>query len=286
MAVAWSRAGYGARVDLRVGSQAEAIARAEEALGVALQPGQAVRKRRSLGLPTDRDTWARISVSPAESAAERSGLDATAALPERTHHPRWHQGMSWRAEGLLWRVDETELIDDPVICSGGVLTRDPVLADAWWPQLADALHALTSVPTARIATPHTRPITQQRIDATIHPVFPDVDTTIDEYSVAHADLSWVNLTRTGRILDWEDFGRAPRGWDAATLWTNSLAVLTVAERIANVFAADLTCRTGMICRLYACAKLIAAGDEYAGPLAQPVREAADWLLSRLGPGRR
>ena len=273
-------------MDLRVGSQGEVIARAERALGVALQPERAVRKRRSLGLPTERDTWARVSVCPAESAAERAGLDATATLPQRTRHPHWHQGASWRADELLWRVDETELIDDPVICSGGILTHDPALPDAWWPQLADALQALASVPTARIATPHTRPITQQRIDATIHAVFPDVDTTVDECSVAHADLSWPNLTRTGRILDWEDFGRAPRGWDAATLWTNSLALPTLAERVADLFAADLSCRTGMVCRLYACAELIVAGDEYAGPLAQPVSEAADWLVSWLRPGER
>lgn len=273
-------------VDLRSGSQAEQIATAERVLGVALARQRAVRKRRSLGLPTDRDTWVRISACPAEAAAERGGLEATAALPTEIRHPRWYQGICWHDGDLLWRVDETELVDEPVICSGGILTEDPVLPGWWWPQLADALAALATVPTARVATPHTRPITQQRVDATIHAVFPEVEATLGEWAVAHADLSWVNLTRSGRILDWEDFGLAPRGWDAATLWANSLALPALADRVAEVFAADLGCRTGKVCQLYACAELIAAGEDYAGPLAEPARTAADGLvtaLTRRGP---
>lgn len=70
------------------------------------------------------------------------------------------------------------------------------------------------------------------------------------------------------------------------MWTNSLAVPALADRVAEIFAADLSSQTGMVCRLYACAELIAAGDEYAGSLAQPVREAADWLVSWLRTGGR
>lgn len=280
-------------VDLRSEPRAELIVTAERVLGVRLDRQQAVPKRRSLGLPTDRDTWVRISACPAEAAAERGGLEATAALPTETRHPRWYQGICWRDGDLLWRADETELVAEPVLCSGGILTEDPGLPGRWWPRLADALQTLATVPTARVATPHTRPITQQRVDATIHAVFPEVEATLDEWAVAHADLSWVNLTRGGRILDWEDFGLAPRGWDAATLWANSLALPALADRVAEVFTAELGCRTGMVCQLYACAELLAAGEDYAGPLAEPARTAADGLvtaLSRRGPlaaaGRR
>lgn len=42
----------------------------------------------------------------------------------------------------------------------------------------------------------------------------------------------------------------------------------------------------MVYRLYACAELIAAGDEYAGPLAQPMHEAVDWLVNWLRPDER
>lgn len=269
-------------VDLRSGSQAELIATAERVLGVALSRERAVRKRRSLGLPTDRDTWVRISVAPAEAAAERGGLEATAALPTETRHPRWYQGICWRDGDLLGRAEETELVTEPVICSGGVLTRLPELPQMWWQQAEEALSALSTMPTSRVATPHTRPITQQRVTETIQAMFPDVEAIVEEWTVAHADLSWVNLTApTCRVLDWEDFGLAPRGWDAATLWASSLAMPALAERVQQVFAADLGCRTGLVCQLYACAELLAAGEDYAGPLAQPARAAAEGLVTAL-----
>ncbi len=282
-------------VDLRTQSRAELIARAERALGVRLLPEQAVCKRRSLGMATERGTWVRISVSPAEDAAERGGLEATAALPTSVRHPRWHQGVCWYDGELLWRAEETELVTDPVIQpGGGVLATDPQLPQVWWHQLSDALSELSTVSTSRVATPHTRPITQQRVTSTIQAVFPDVETTIEEWTLAHADFSWVNVTApTCRILDWEDFGLAPRGWDAATLWVNSLAVPALAEQVQRVFAADLGSRTGLLCQLHACAELLVAGEDYAGPLAAPVRNAAERLvtaLSRHGPltaaGRR
>lgn len=92
----------------------------------------------------------------------------------------------------------------------------------------------------------------------------------------------VNVTSpTCRVLDWEDFGLAPRGFDAAVLWVNSLAVPALAARVVDVFAAELECRTGRVSRLYVCAELIAAGREYAGPLAEAVRAAADRLVTEL-----
>lgn len=269
--------------DLRTQPRAELIDHTERALGVRLLPEQAVCKRRSLGLPSDRDTWVRLSVAPVETAAVRGGLEATAALPTSVRHPRWHQGACWHDGELLWRAEETELVTDSVIQpGGGVLTTDPHLPQVWWNQLSEALAALSTVPTSRVATPHTQPITQHRVTSTIHAVFPDVETTVNEWAVAHADVSWVNLTAPDcRILDWEDVGLAPRGWDAATLWVNSLAVPTLAEQVQQVCAADLHSRTGQVCQLYACAELLAAGEDYAGPLARPVRTAAQGLVTAL-----
>jgi hypothetical protein len=59
------------------------------------------------------------------------------------------------------------------------------------------------------------PISQERVTATIEGVFPGcVETTVTECAVAHADLGWSNLTVPERwLLDWEDWGVAPRGGD-------------------------------------------------------------------------
>ncbi len=55
----------------------------------------------------------RIVVCPVGAAAERGGLEATAALPSEVGHPRWFQGAAWRQGHVLWRADETELVTEP-----------------------------------------------------------------------------------------------------------------------------------------------------------------------------
>ena len=55
-----------AAVDLRVGPVEDVLERVEKALHVRLDRGTVVRKRRSIGAGTDRQSWVRI---------ERRGLD-------------------------------------------------------------------------------------------------------------------------------------------------------------------------------------------------------------------
>lgn len=268
-------------VDVRRQDQERLLAMAEQALGVALRGDQAVSKRRSLGAPSDRGTWVRLSVCPGAAAAYCRGREATAGLPDAVACPQWLRSHSWRDDELVWRVEETEQVREPVIqTDGGILTEQPNLPGQWWQQLHTSLHALATTDTARIATPHTRPISQQRISDLIATIAADVETTIGEWTVAHADLSWGNLTAPQCwILDWEDFGVAPRGWDAATLWAASLAVPALAEQVQQVFAADLDTRTGRVCQLYHVAELIQAGTDYTGPLFAPAHEASKRLVS-------
>lgn len=83
------------------------------------------------------------------------------------------------------------------------------------------------------------------------------------------------------MLDWEDWGVAPRGWDATTLWGNSLAVPALAERVQREYQADLGSRSGLVSQVFFCAEIIAAGESYAGPLAEPSRREAARLISSL-----
>jgi thiamine kinase-like enzyme len=39
---------------------------------------------------------------------------------------------------------------------------------------------------------------------------------------AHTDVHWNNLTVDGHLIDWEDWGASPRGYDAACLWQSAL----------------------------------------------------------------
>jgi hypothetical protein len=212
-------------------------------------------------------------------------VEGAARLPRTVAKPEWYQGLSWQdpEQCVLWRADETELVTAPPIKPGGVLRSDPGLAQAWWATLGRSLGALAAQTTIRVATPHTVPISQQRVTSTIERVFPGcVETTVTEWAAAHADLAWANLTAPQCwLLDWEDWGLAPRGWDASTLWGNSLAVPALAERVQREYQADLGSRSELVSQLFFCAEIIAAGDDYAGPLAESSRREAARLIRLL-----
>jgi hypothetical protein len=111
-----------------------------------------------------------------------------------------------------------------------------------------------------------------------------VDTTVTEWATSHGDLHWGNLTAPGlSLLDWADWGLAPRGNDAACLWGSALAVPDTAERVHAEFRDDLDCRSGKIARLWVCSNILRMADQRADArdLAEPARAAADRLVKDL-----
>lgn len=93
------------------------------------------------------------------------------------------------------------------------------------------LDCLVSVETDRVA------IRQERLVWAL-PEFlgVEIDPQVPEWSTAHADIRWSNLTGPDLcILDWERWGRAPAGYDAATPYISSLTVPKIAARVRQVF---------------------------------------------------
>jgi hypothetical protein len=61
--------------------------------------------------------------------------------------------------------------------------------------------------------------------------------TSTTWTTAHGDFHYANLCGPDLyILDWEGWGTAPAGYDAATLHSHSLLIPTVAARIREQFA--------------------------------------------------
>jgi hypothetical protein len=58
------------------------------------------------------------------------------------------------------------------------------------------------------------------------------------------------------LLDWEFWGAAPRGFDAATLLAHSFLDPALFRRIEAAFADDLNTRSGIAARLYQFASLL------------------------------
>jgi len=271
--------------DLRRIDAEDALEHVQKALQVRLDLDSAVRKRRSIGAATDRGTWIRIEVRGLEKLDGQGwGLEASHVL-DGIARPAWYAGFSWfdTVRRVMWRADETDRITDAAIKPGGLLTVDPQLSREWWATFDESLDALAAHRTARQATIDTEPMTQQRLTSTIEKAFPGVvDTAIEEWTTAHADLGWANLTAPAcHLLDWEDWGACPRGADSAKLWVSSLAVPALVEQVRHHRRADLENRTGRLMALFYCSQIVASAPGYISPLRDHAKREATRLIDEL-----
>ncbi|MET8590386.1 hypothetical protein [Streptomyces sp. NPDC005078] len=274
-------------VDLRKEPIEVVLNRVEQSLGVRLDQGSMVRKRRSLGARTDRDTWvrierrgfARVGVQGGDGTASAEALRGIAKTA-------WLAGVAWRdeMEPVMWRADETELLPGAPVGSA-VVTEDPRLPEEWWAALNASLDALAAQHTNRIATPDTETLTQELVTETVHSVFPGVDTAVVEWRPAHADFNWANMTApVFCVFDWEDWGMAPCGLDAATLWGASLAVPALADRVRSERRDDLESRDGKLMTLFVAAKILGPYADPDDPRLGAARETAERVVKELQTG--
>lgn len=276
------------RVDLRVEPVDSVLDQVEHSLQTRLDPKTLVRKRRSLGARTDRDTWVRIERRRFDRIGDQ-GWNGTecAALLEGVAMPEWHRGAAWREpeSAVMWRADETDLLPSEPIGSS-VLATDPQLPDEWWQALNASLDALAVQHTRRVATPDTVTITQRGVAEAIQRFLPaGIDMTSNRWRPAHADLNWANMTGPRFCLfDWEDWGMAPQGLDAASLWGNSLAVPALAERVRHERRHDLESRDGRLMTLFVCAKILAPDAHPEDPRLEPARDMAARVADSLQRG--
>ena len=267
------------RLDLRTVTLEDVLDRVEHALGVRLERAAAVHKRRTIGARTDRGTWVRVECRGDDrDTGQGWGLEA-ARVARGVPAPRWFAGTSWFDEHqqVTWRADEIEHVDEQAL---GRAEAAVDLPDSWWSALASAMDKISLCRTTRRATPGCEPITHERVVGAITKVFPSHSGfALDEWWPAHADLGWPNLTGPKLwILDWEDFGLAPRGLDAASLWAGSLTFPALAAQVFHRLRADLESQSGRVMRLFKCAELLAWADERE-PLYSPMRVEAEKLLA-------
>ncbi|MGH8896374.1 MAG: AAA family ATPase [Egibacteraceae bacterium] len=157
------------------------------------------------------------------------------------------------------------------------------LPDRWWESLRRSLDALAAWPTERIG------FSQELVTQRLLSFFGGkVDPTVGAWTTAHADLHWANLTAPDcHLLDWEGWGAAPAGYDAALLYCTSLLQPGIAHRVHEVFADLLDSPDGVRAQLCAAATLllrVAYGHHL--DLAEPLhRHASRLLRASAVPGR-
>jgi hypothetical protein len=232
------------------------------------------RRVRSCGGPR----WLRLVAEPptwVEDAWWRGNEDANAlaGIPR----PCVLDVIEWAETGSL-RV-RAELM---TLASGHVCSATPELRRAielparWWTDLRGAMDSLQTTPTNRVNMSDA--LVSERL-ATAGAGSPDRIA----WTTAHGDLHWANLTAPSlTILDWEGWGRAPVGTDAATLHAYSLLVPEIAAQVHDTFADILDSPDGLRARLLATVRLqrrIEHGDPpiLAKPLQRQVRELASRL---------
>ncbi|MEU3602075.1 hypothetical protein ABZ714_25665 [Streptomyces sp. NPDC006798] len=275
-------------VDLRVEPVDELLDRVERSLQTRLDPNTVVRKRRSVGARTGRDTWVRLERRPLDKITDQgwNGTESAARL-EGVVQPAWQGCVVWRDadEPVMWRADETGLLPGAPVGTA-VLSAEPALPGEWWRAFGASLDALTRNTTRRVATPDTVTITQGLVTESIRGVFPEeIDTTVERWIPAHADLNWANMSAPGfSLFDWEDWGNAPRGLDAATLWAASLAVPALAERVRSERRHDFGSRDGKLMTLFAASKILGPGAHQHDPRIEPARYRARQVITELQTG--
>ncbi len=191
----------------------------------------------------DGPAWLRIA-GARHDHVDRTFWDGTLAatrLPAGVPRPRLRAHRDWMDDLFRYRAELHDHASAPTVSPSAILEVPPSLPAGWYDELRAALGLLSTVDTDR----HT--ISQQYLH-TVMPRYLDgpIDSTVPAWSTAHGDLHFANLCAPAfTMLDWEGWGQAPTGYDAATLHTYSLLVPDTAHQVHTAFADILDTPTGL-----------------------------------------
>jgi hypothetical protein len=227
------------------------------------------------------DGWLRIASAAADWASEPDWTgNATADGPAfaRIPKPRILRSLEWVDGHRIARADLMTYVAAPVVADGLVLEHPIALADAWWRDLRTGIAPLRDVTRTDRVTVNDH--TLRHGLPTLFGVTVDLDRL--EWSVAHGDLHFGNLTAPDLcILDWEHWGWAPAGYDAAVLACSAVLQPAVTARVRTTFADQLGGYTGAVAQLAAAAKylnLVELGDHPV--IAAPIRRHVETIIEQ------
>lgn len=232
----------------------------------------------------DGPAWLRIICAPTGQRAATfwdGAAEAEKSLPGSIPRPRLRQWHDWSDQRWEYRAELYDRVAVRPIATSPTPVRMPDLPQTWWSALRSVLDDVATVPTCRVT------VHQPFLDRAM-PRFlgtPLDTTTPSPWSTAHGDFHYANLCApTLCVLDWEGWGLAPPGYDAAVLHSYSLLVPALAVRIRSELAHLLDTPAGRFAELVAITQLLhttTRGDNLE--LAQPLRKRATLLLRRPVP---
>ncbi|MFJ3946211.1 hypothetical protein [Streptomyces griseoaurantiacus] len=201
------------------------------------------------------DCWLRVVAAAVGKAGGRlweGTALADSLVPRSVPRPRLRGLLDWSTDGHAYRAELSEYVTvPPLAVDTPALTGDIALPDAWWADLRTALETLASVPTDREA------VRQRWVDNNFRRYLGIDPIQIRDCTTGHGDLHWANLTKAPVvILDWENWGRMPVGYDVGLLHAYSLAAPVTAARIRREFAYILDTVAGRTGELVALGQLL------------------------------
>ena len=238
---------------------------------------------RTIGSRTHNGRWLRVSWSQTqwtygewwvgnENAVSITGVPKPTVLAVYD----WNETDDEWGECRLRAELITLVVDNP--CSATPELRAELdLPDQWWADLRHALDTLASHHTER------GELTQEDVTNRLLAYFGSgLDPTVTEWTTAHNDLNWSNVTAPNLVLlDWESWGTKMAGYDAASLYVLSLLAPATAKQVHKVFADILDSPDGKRAQLFAISRYlrrVEIGDFHN--LADKLHEHAHRILSR------
>lgn len=212
--------------------------------------------RRSVGAEVEDSKGLRswLKVSAVEDGVDdwfREGELEAASVPNLPK-PAILRTVYWAAEGYRWRALQMSVVRGRTEVTQWAGGNARSVSDLWISGLVSALAVARGVNTQRWR------IRSESLATLIRGQFGDgAPHVADTWHPAHGDLHWGNLTTPELgILDWECWGLAPQGWDAANLVAFSAHDKKLVRRLEHAFADQLATPSGRISRLATLAQIL------------------------------
>jgi hypothetical protein len=236
-------------------------------------------RRKSIGAPvrqSDGSTgWLKITGFHKDKVIWTGRAELSADRITDVPKPSLLDHADWRAGDLSWRALLFSLTPSPTVSDTSYAIA-PNLDDQWFLELRRVVRRISSTPLSRW---NVHPGAIARVIA--RRFGRRAPYQVDEWRTAHGDLGWNNVTAPQlTLIDWEFWGAAPRGFDAATLLTNSTLDPDLFRRLETLFAEDLETPSGVIAQLYQFGQRLSAIESgNANPREyRPLETAAKRLL--------
>lgn len=242
---------------------------------------------RTLGRPVLTDggmAWLRVACASTDQLVHlfwHGNVEAEAGLPRSIPRPRLRAWHDWSDQQWLYRAELFDHTTQRSVADSAAIAVIPELPQRWWTALRRALEQIAAVYTNRVAVQQgfLNWVMPRYLGAPIDSLAPT------SWATAHGDFRYANLCAPDlALLDWEGWGTAPRGYDAAMLHSYSLLVPEAAERVRCELGYILDTPDGRFAELVVISELLyAAARGINRALVRPLRQRAATLLDRELP---